>query len=302
MTGANPHAHQPPFIPVYDKSVRRRRITVALLVACSLLLLTAYFGESAGGGLHSVQRGVLDVVSPIQEGASRALKPVRDLAGWFGDTLSAKSENGKLKRQNQELRRLAIAGTAATRENRHLQDLLGLDESGLAAARPVSARVIGQSPTIWYSTIGIDKGTGAGVRVGQPVITGDGLIGQVTESVGPSAIVTLITDSSISIPARVNENGVTGVVQSGSGGPEDLRLKFTGRSDVAVGNTVVTAGTAPDAGRYVSLYPPDIGIGVVTRVDDPGSDSPQIHIRPFADLKRVETVQVLTRQINGNRG
>ena len=62
---------------MYDKSVRRRRITVALLVACSLLLLTAYFGESAGGGLHSVQRGVLEVVSPIQDGASRALKPFR---------------------------------------------------------------------------------------------------------------------------------------------------------------------------------------------------------------------------------
>ena len=33
------------------------------------------FGESAGGGLHSIQRGVLDVVSPIQEGANRVVKP-----------------------------------------------------------------------------------------------------------------------------------------------------------------------------------------------------------------------------------
>lgn len=286
---------------MYDKSVRRRRITVALLVAFSLLLLTAYFGESAGGGIHSVQRGVLEVVSPIQEGASRALKPVRDLVGWFGDTLSAKNENGKLKRQNQELRRLAISGTAATRENRQLQDLVALDESGLAAARPVTARVIGQSPTVWYSNIGINKGTGDGIRTGQPVITGDGLIGQVTTAASNSSIVTLITDSSISVPARVNENGVTGVLQTGSGNPDDLRLKFTGRSDVKVGNNIVTAGTAPDAGRYTSLYPPDIGIGRVTRVDDAGSDNPQIHVRPFADLKRIEFVQVLTRPINGNR-
>ena len=77
---------------MYDKTVRRRRAVLGLLVASSLILLTAYFGEPAGGALHTVQRGVLEVVSPIQEGASRALKPVRDLFGWVGDTVSAKGE------------------------------------------------------------------------------------------------------------------------------------------------------------------------------------------------------------------
>ncbi len=84
---------------MYDKTVRRRRVVLGLLVASSLILLTAYFGESAGGGLHSVQRGVLDVISPIQQGASKALKPVRDLFGWTGDTLDAK---GQLKTVRKE--------------------------------------------------------------------------------------------------------------------------------------------------------------------------------------------------------
>ncbi len=47
----------------------------------SLILLTAYFGESGGGALHGVQRGTSEVLNPVQEGASRALKPVRDLFG-----------------------------------------------------------------------------------------------------------------------------------------------------------------------------------------------------------------------------
>ena len=83
---------------MYDKTVRRRRAVLGLLLASSLILLTVYFGESAGGGLHSVQRGVLQVVSPIQEGASRALKPVRDLFGWFGDTIHAKSQRDQLRK------------------------------------------------------------------------------------------------------------------------------------------------------------------------------------------------------------
>ena len=82
---------------MYDKTVRRRRAVLVLLVALSLLLLTAYFGEAPSGRLHGVQRGFLTVVSPIQDGANKALKPVRDLFGWFGDTLNAKSQRDKLQ-------------------------------------------------------------------------------------------------------------------------------------------------------------------------------------------------------------
>ena len=89
---------------MYDKTVRRRRAVLALLVVLSLILLTAYFGEAPNGGLHSVQRGFLTVVSPIQDGANKALKPVRDLFGWFGDTLHAKSQ---LRRTAQAERQAA---------------------------------------------------------------------------------------------------------------------------------------------------------------------------------------------------
>jgi rod shape-determining protein MreC len=288
---------------VYDKSVRRRRVTLALLVASALLLLTVYFGESAGGGLHSVQRGVLEVVSPIQEGASRALKPARDLVGWFGDTIDAKGQVSGLKSQNADLRRRAIAGTDAVRQNRQLEGMLAIDRtSTLAGTKPVTARVIGQSPTLWYSTIFIDQGSGRGVRVGQPVITGDGLIGQVTTVTGNSAVVTLITDSDLAVAGRISENGVPGVVQTAEGGPNDLRLKYTNRRDSVVkGQSVVTAGTTSSSDRLESPYPPGIPIGEITRVDDAGTDSQEGHLKPYADLQRLEFVQVLTKRVNGNR-
>ena len=77
--------------------VRRRRAVLAVLVLLSLFLLTAYFGERSSGSLHGVQRGAMEVLAPIQEGANRALKPFRDLFGWFGDTLDAKDERDKLR-------------------------------------------------------------------------------------------------------------------------------------------------------------------------------------------------------------
>ena len=94
---------------MYDKTVRRRRAVLALLVVLSLILLTAYFGEAPSGRLHSVQRGFLTVVAPIQDGANKALKPVRDLFGWFGEALHAKSQNAELRKQVDKLRREVIA-------------------------------------------------------------------------------------------------------------------------------------------------------------------------------------------------
>src|SRR5262245_20970818 len=88
---------------MHDRAVRRRRAVLAVLVAASLFLLTVYFGEGSSGSLHSVQRGVMGVLSPIQEGANRVLKPVRDLFGWFGDTLDAKGERDKYRKQAEAL-------------------------------------------------------------------------------------------------------------------------------------------------------------------------------------------------------
>src|SRR5215203_324596 len=80
---------------MHDRAVRRRRAVLVVLVTASLILLTAYFAESQDGRLHSAQRGALGALSPIQEGASRVLKPFRDLFGWFGDTIDAKDQRDK---------------------------------------------------------------------------------------------------------------------------------------------------------------------------------------------------------------
>ena len=89
---------------MYDRQVRRRRAVLLGLVLCCLVLLTAYFGESSGGPLRSVQTGAMEVLAPVQEGANRALKPFRDLFGWFGDTVDAKGERDKLEAERDQLR------------------------------------------------------------------------------------------------------------------------------------------------------------------------------------------------------
>ena len=288
---------------MYDRTIRRRRLTLAALLACSLLLLTVYFGESNGGALHNVQRGVFSVFAPIQAGASTVLKPARDLFGWFGDTFDAKARLNELESSNQKLRARAIAGSEALRINEQLQGLLNLNNAGgLAAAKPVTARVIGRSPTVWYSTVTINQGSDSGIKIGNPVISSNGLIGQVSTVTGNASIVTLISDGELAVPARVSAGGAEGIAQTGAGGPDDLRLKFIARRfRVEPGAAVVTAGTLSSTPGLESLYPPGIPIGSVTRVVDPGTDAQRIYLRTYADLQKLEIVQVLTEPINGNR-
>lgn len=290
---------------MYDKSVRRRRAVLGLLVVSCLILLTATFGNAAGGGLSSVQRGFNEVVSPIQEGASQALRPARDLVGWFGDTLDAKGDVEDLRAERDALRQEAAANEAAARENVELRKQLEMSQAlGLGDYAPVGARVINYDPSVWYSRIGIDKGSGNGIREGMPVIASGGLVGHVTEVTRGSAQVTLITDHTSGVPARTNRGRprpVQGVVESsGAGNPSDLVLNYTPpRSTVRVKDRIVTSGT--NSSRFTSLYPPNLPIGQVTRIEDPGSDSQEIHLRPYVDLRGLEFVQVLTDVNGGER-
>jgi len=285
---------------VHDrKVVRRRRAVLGLLVGCALILLTAYFGEGAGGGLHAIQRGALAVFTPVESVASDALKPFRDLFGWFGDTFDAKSENKKLRTEVQKLR-LEVADASdrlkTSTELEQTNELIGT--AGLAAMKPVNAKVVLASPVIWYSTININRGSGDGVHVNDPVVNADGLVGRVIQTVGDAAQVLLLTDPDSGVTARtLGRDGVPGIVQTGTpGNPNDLLLQRIPRGEKAprVGDIVVTAGI--ESARFTSYFPPRIPIGTVSEVDPNELDtSQQVHIRPYANLHDLDVVTVLTQ-------
>jgi rod shape-determining protein MreC len=278
---------------VYDKTVRRRRAVLVLLVVLSLLLLTAYFGEAPGGRLHSVQRGFLTVISPIQDGANKALKPVRDLFGWFDDTLHAKSQRDQLLKQVDKLRREQISDDGEKRSYHELLGMYHLDgQLSVNDYHPVTATVVFKSPNIWYSTVTIDKGESSGIRVEDPVINGEGLVGKVTQAVSDGAQVSLITDSTIGVSARIGTSNATGIVQPKVGDPNDLLLQYLpANTQVNTSEYVVTSGTisSPDD----SLYPPGLPIGQVTSVDEESAYK-SVNVHPLANLHNLDVVQVLT--------
>ena len=287
---------------MYDKTVRRRRAVLGLLVACSLILLTAYFGESGSGVLHSVQRGTSEILSPVQEGASRALKPVRDLFGWFGDTIAAKGQVEDLRKERDRLRTELAQTEVNSADLDRLSKLFELNGAlGIEDLGPQTGRVIFQSATVWYSTIRVDKGAEDGVRVGHPVINEEALIGRVTNVFGGTAQVTLITDTTTKVPVRAGREQAFGIVEPASAGnPTDMVMKFTQpNAKIGVGDRVVTRGTEPED-HAASRYPVGLPVGQVSRIEHEGTDTQEIHVRPYANLRSIDFVQILTRPRGAN--
>jgi rod shape-determining protein MreC len=284
---------------VYDKQVvRRRRAVLAVLVGLSIIMLTGYFGESTGGPLHRFQGGVQTLLSPIEAGASRAFSPIRNLAGWFGDVFDAKGQNKDLKKQLADTRSQLVAAQAATRDDTQLRKQLALDDQlNIGSSDRLQARIIWKSPTAWYSTVQINKGRGEGVRRNQPVITGDGLVGKITSVNGGTATVTLITDSSSNVSAQIEPDGANGIVRASLGDPNDMRLDFIQKGHpVKVGQNVATSGFG--SGKLASIFPRGIPIGRVSKVSSNELELyRQVHIKPFADFRRMDYVQVITSKL-----
>ena len=282
---------------MHDKTVRRRRAVLGLLVVLSLLLLTAYFGEAPKGRLHAVQRDFLSVVSPIQDGANKALKPVRNLFGWFGDTLHAKGQRDELRKELDKLRPELIAAQAEKRTYRQLLSLYHLERLGLSDYHPVQATVVGKSPNIWYQVVTIDKGTPDGVRVNDPVVNGEGLVGRVVAVESDGAQVDLITDSSMGVSARIGTSSATGLVVPKVGEPSTLLLRYLPANTVPnKSELVVTSGTVAPPDN--SLYPPGILIGQVTSVNEESAYT-SVSVRPAANLHNLDVVAVLTSGASG---
>lgn len=277
---------------MYRKQVRRRRAVLALLIVGSFALLTITYGQGSNG----VQRGVTAVFAPVSSVLDRALKPARDLINWVDETFDARGKNHKLEKELEVARKEAVGAQVALAENEELRGLLKLEKSGAIPSgyETVTGRVIALSPTVWFSDVMIDVGSGDGVKDHDPVVNGEGLIGQVTAVTGSVSKVELISDHSSAVSVKVVPSNVQGIVKATVGEPDKLVLSFLDSDkNIHKGELVVTAGWHGE--EIESEFPPNIPVGEVTKATLKEQEARGTSVvRPFAELHNLGTVQVLT--------
>jgi rod shape-determining protein MreC len=265
---------------------------VGCLVAASLVLLTVSFRSNS---LDGVQGAGVSVMRPFEVAATRIAQPFRDAASWTRGLFRAKSENRKLTRQVEELRR-EVAGLAAARQaNAYLERLLKYERSPAFPQdfNAVAAQVL-TSPTVFEQTVTIAAGSNRGITEQDVVVTADGLVGQVTKVFSSVSRVMLVTaDDSAVRAVDERDQGSVGILQRGSS-TGTLSLTRVGKDKkVEYLDTIVTAGS-PGGGELPSIFPANIPIGTVTSVGQNETDIfKQIQVQPFADLTSLQSVLVL---------
>jgi rod shape-determining protein MreC len=270
-----------------------RRIVLAVLVVAALALLTISFRSPTTGALHDIQGYGATALKPFQVAAERVARPFRDVYGYFSGLASAKSENAVLKRELREARGAENASAAAAQRAGELEKLMHFEQGPTypAGYRSVNTTVISYPSDPFAQQVTIAAGSSAGLRVGTPIVTGDGLVGHVSNVSAHTAQVTLLTDPDSSVPARDVSHGVAGLIRHGPG--NTLLLELVPKAlKVQQGDIIVTRGTVDR--RYPDFYPYGIAIGRVLSVGTSDIASYlTVQVTPFAALDSLDAVAAL---------
>lgn len=244
---------------------RRSGAALAACVAVSLLLLV--LGERLPtGALRAVGAWLFAPLDRIVLTGDR-------LAASWRENRSLHERIAALEIENQRLR---VAGV----ENRALRASLGLPEA--RGLRFIPVEVLALSGDALPSAASVSAGASRDVRVGDAVVTSDGLLGRIGEVYPTMSRVTLLTDPNSAVACEVESTGVLGVLRYALAPRPRLVLTNVPLSDtVRVGQRVLTSALS-------QRFPRGLPVGRIAAVGrDPGGLTQDLEIAPAVRLSRL---------------
>jgi len=264
-------------IPSRHKSL----VLLAGVILLQVLLLAVQIKRDSQGRLIRVW--TVGALSPFQRAGAHGVGSIRGIWNHYFALQNTTRDNEQLRRENDALKLQITQLQSKAAEADRLAGLLNFRKLHMDVPM-VGARVIGTSAGTATQTIDIDRGERDGIKRDMGVITPDGVVGKVSESFANTAQVLLLTDQGSGVGALLAESRIQSVV-GGTGDPL-LFMKYVPNDDsVNNGEHVVTSGMD-------RIFPRDLPVGTIVDIK-PGNPFKQIHVRPAANLERLEEVIVL---------
>lgn len=267
---------------------RSRQFKILLSIAAVIAALSLV--ASIIGGLLSPQSGLLAAVTaPFEEIATDISVFFKDASKRFQSNEKAILENNELKKEIAELKEQLTDYDTVKKENEFYKNYLELKDEN-PELQMTSADVIARDTDDVFGGFVINKGSLAGIAQYDPVITDEGLVGYVTEVGLSTCKVTTVLSARLqagALDSRTGDSGViSGTVQLAEEGLCRLgNLVRTGK--VAVGDYVITSGEG--------VFPEGLLIGEIASIsNDAYTNSLFAAVKPFADLKNMRSVMVIT--------
>lgn len=263
------------------RSLFHRFTFLALVVSALGLMLV---GKADTVLAERLRTSVGDAVAPIFDALSRPASIVAHLKEAVHNLIAVHAENAVLREENRRLRHWQAVAERLEARDDYLMSLLDFIPDPQASY--ISARVIAEADGPFIRSVLINAGKHDGVRKGQAVVTGKGVVGRVDEVGLRSARILLITDINSRIPVTIGPSRIRAILV----GTNEQKLKliyFVGGGQVGVGDKVMTAADA-------QAFPPDLPVGEVTSVGDGG-----VLVTPTVDNARLEYVRLIDYGLNG---
>jgi rod shape-determining protein MreC len=225
-------------------------------------------------------------ISPLEKGIVGLQHGVGNIWRNYIYLHGVRQENRDLKEEIQQLRLKEVRMSQDAQQAHRLQALLAFKERYLS--QTTAAQVIGSGGSEQSRVIYIDKGRDANLEAEMPVITAEGIVGKITRVDARSAQVLLINDQTSGAGAVLEDSRLQGVLRGTASGRLILD-KVALEEQVQAGEHVLTSGGD-------GIFPKGLPVGVVSDVSKGKDSFLDIHIRPSADLNKLEEVLVITKQ------
>jgi rod shape-determining protein MreC len=260
--------------PLRRAAMQRVVVPFLILLSATLIIL----GKADQVMLESLRVSLTDTVSPALDVLSRPLAALGHLTDRAREFLSVYQDNRRLAVENERLLNWQQAALKLASENARLRELLKLTPE--PATTFITARVIANSGGAYARSLMVRAGSENGVERGQAAMTGEGLVGRVSEVGIRAARVLLVTDLNSRVPVIV-EGAQQRALLTGDNSERPCLRYLDSAAAIKVGDRVVTSGQG-------GVFPPGLPVGVVASLDGEA-----LRVEPYVELSQVEYLRIV---------
>jgi len=208
---------------------------------------------------------------------------IQQTFSFLPNLTALQQENELLRRVNVNLADEVNLLREARLENIRLRSMIALQETSVT--RLTGAKVVAKNLNLLRNTLTLNVGNADSVKVGNPIVTGEGLVGRIVAVSGGYSIGQLIVNVDFRASAKVQRSRVDGIVAWDG---KTLLLKNVSKTqDVKEGDAIITS-------EYSNAFPPGIKVGIVSAISEiPNSLFQRIEVIPTVNLTQTEEVFVM---------
>jgi rod shape-determining protein MreC len=231
-----------------------------------------------------LRASVADRVAPLLQAVGQPVAAVTNAVQSVSNAVSVGRENAQLREENARLLQWQEVARRLETENTELRALTKFEPQN--TVHSLAAQVIADSGGAFARNVLINAGSQEGVARGQAALSGEGLVGRISEVGSRTARVLLLTDLNSHIPVELEDNHQHAVLDGDNS--EQPRLVYLPMTvEATVGERIVTVGAG-------GVFPPGLPVGVVSSVANG-----VIRVEPYAELSRLEVLRIVDFGLSG---